>query len=130
MAGQKIVGMTAVDSRQTRAGMTQGVNVVLVLTINHQPWTMNHEPSTINYQLWTGFSPFTVFLTINHKLSTMNWFFTIHYLVTLAASERNEAQSVSRSESHISEVQRTEICWTNYPASAEDIEDIRGIPGA
>jgi len=52
-------------------------------------------------------------------------------VMTLVESKRSDARNASGiSESHISEVQRTEICWTNYPASAEDIEDIRGIPGA
>jgi hypothetical protein len=37
--------------------------------------------------------------------------------VTLAESEGNEARSArGTSESQVSEVKRTEIYWTNYPA--------------
>ncbi len=36
--------------------------------------------------------------------------------MTLAKNERSEVRSASGiSESQVSEVKRTEICWTNYP---------------
>ncbi|MCK7468472.1 MAG: hypothetical protein MZU91_10450, partial [Desulfosudis oleivorans] len=35
--------------------------------------------------------------------------------VRLKFQKRSELKFVSRSESQISEAQRTDICWTNYP---------------
>ena len=36
-------------------------------------------------------------------------------IMRLADNERSEVRSASRSESQVSEAQRTEACWTNYP---------------
>ena len=52
---------------------------------------------------------------------------TINHLVRPAKSERSETRSVGGSESQVSEAQRTEICWTNYPI--HDVSGLETIPG-
>ena len=54
------------------------------------------------------------------------------FILRLKFQKRSALKFVSRSESQISEAQRTEICWTNYPRHKvpRDSEHLKDIPGA